>query len=382
MKFLLTILLLVLLTAGGAGAWLWVSVTQPYRNFPAEGVFVEVPRGASCRSVSRLLAQQGVVRSPLALQLYCRKHPRRRLQAGEYFFNAAVSGRDVFWTLASGKVFEKQFTVREGLTMFEIARELEAAGFVSAEAFLKAADDTSLIRDLAPGAQTLEGFLFPATYQFPRRPAAAAVTSAMVGKFKEQWARIVRGADPGKNGGSDPHGQPKAARVTPPPVESVVTLASLVERETPQADERPLVASVYDNRLGKRMLLQCDPTVIYALERVGNYSGKLTLADLRFDSPYNTYHYRGLPPGPIGNPGEGSLRAALAPAHTAYLYFVANTKGGHFFGKSLAEHNRNVQRYHRLLAGLPDVPEPAATPAHASKRHKHKAGSSPRSRGR
>jgi UPF0755 protein len=378
MKVLLTVLLLVLLAAAGAGAWLWVSVTQPYQNFPAEGVFVEVPHGASCRTVSRLLAREGVVRSALAFQFYCRRHPRRRLQAGEYFFDRAVSGRDVFWTLASGKVFEKPFVVREGLTMFEIARELESAGFVSAGAFLQAAQDPALIRDLAPGAQTLEGFLFPATYLFPRHPAATAVTSAMVGKFKEQWARIVPGgAASGKTGGSDPAGEDEAASV-----ESIVTLASLVERETPQPDERPLVASVYDNRLRKRMLLQCDPTVIYALERDGSYSGKLTLGDLRVDSPYNTYRNRGLPPGPIGNPGEAALRAALAPAHSDYLYFVANTHGGHFFGKTLAEHNRNVLRYHRLLAGLPDIPEPAVSKRHAPPRHKHRASNSSRSRGR
>jgi UPF0755 protein len=138
-----------------------------------------------------------------------------------------------------------------------------------------------------------------------------------------------------------------------------VTLASLVERETPKPDERPLVAGVFENRLHKGMPLQCDPTVIYALEQAGKYNGALTGKDLHYDSPYNTYEHGGLPPGPIGNPGEVALRAALAPAQTDYLYFVANTQGGHFFGATLAEHNKNVNRYHRLLQGLPADPPPA-----------------------
>jgi len=146
-----------------------------------------------------------------------------------------------------------------------------------------------------------------------------------------------------------------------------VTLASLVERETPNPDERPVVAGVYTNRLKKGMLLQCDPTVIYALEQVDEYKGSLTFRDLRYDSPYNTYIHSGLPPGPIGNPGEASLRAALEPAQTDYLYFVANTQGGHFFAATLAEHNLNVAKYHRLLNGQPaDPPASEAQHAHAA----------------
>lgn len=149
----------------------------------------------------------------------------------------------------------------------------------------------------------------------------------------------------------------------------MVTLASLVESETPKPDERPLVAGVYTNRLRKEMLLQCDPTVIYALKQMDKYNPPLTLKDLRYDSPYNTYVNRGLPPGPIGNPGESAIRAALAPAPTDFLYFVANTQGGHFFAATLAEHNKNVAKYHRLLNGEPA--DPPVTEAH----HSHAAGS-------
>ena len=214
-----------------------------------------------------------------------------------------------------------------------------------------------MIQDLAPHATSLEGFLYPATYNLPRHPAANELAAQMVTQFKNTWSRIAKSTAPDRS--MTPDGRPLV---------SVVTLASLVERETPKADERPLVAGVFENRLRLHVALQCDPTVVYALEREGQYHGKLTLQDLRVDSPYNTYAHPGLPPGPIGNPGEASLRAALQPADTGYLYFVANTQGGHFFSSTLAEHNRNVTKYHRLLAGLPaDPPEPEPVPA--SKKH-------------
>lgn len=352
MKILLSLLLIVVLAAGGAAAWCWYAVTQPYQGFAAEGVFVDVPHGASRRAVARLLEQNGVIRSRLAFEIYARRHPKRRLQAGEYFFNAATSGRDVFWKVAKGEVYSQPFTVREGETMFDIAHDLEVGKFMIADEFLKAASDPTMVRDIAPHAQTLEGFLYPATYNLPRHPPANELAAQMVTRFKNEWGRIAESAKSDKSMTAD--GKPMV---------SIVTLASLVERETPKPDERPLVAGVFENRLRLHMALQCDPTVVYALERVGQYNGTLTLNDLHFDSPYNTYENRGLPPGPIGNPGEVALRAALEPAHTDYLYFVANTQGGHFFGATLAEHNKNVQKYHRLLAGLPaDPPEEQAVP--------------------
>jgi UPF0755 protein len=371
MKIVSRLLIVALLAAAGAGAWLWVSLMRPYKGFPAEGVFVTVPRGASCRTVAGILQKNGVVSSALAFKLYCRRHPKRGLQAGEYFFDRELTGIDVFWLLASGRIYEKQFTVREGETIFEIARELEAGKFMSADEFLKAANDPAQIRGIAPQASSLEGFLYPATYHLPRHPVPANLTAAMTGRFKETWGRVAP-ASSALLPEDDESGRGSAT--------SVVTLASLVERETPLADERRVVAGVFENRLQKRMPLQCDPTVIYALEREGKYTGNLLLADLRIDSPYNTYRHSGLPPGPIGNPGEASLRAAIFPAVTDYLYFVANTRGGHFFSATLAEHNRNVQRYHRLMAGLPADPEPAP-PAPAPKKHprrKNKAKSASR----
>lgn len=348
MKKVLLLIVLVMLIAAGAGAWVWYCATHPYQGFGSEGVFVTVPHGASRRGVARLLERNGVVRSAFAFEIYARQHPKRTLEAGEYFFDKPLTGRDVFWKLAKGEVYEISFTVREGETLYDIAHDLEAGHFMSADDFVKAASDPMMVRNIDPHALTLEGYLFPATYQLPRHPLAVELTAKMVKKFKEEWARISpQMAD------SD-----KTRLASGYPIASIVTLASLVERETPKKEERPLVAGVFENRLRKDMMLQCDPTVIYALEQEGRYNGTLTGADLHVHSPYNTYEHTGLPPGPIGNPGEASLRAALQPAQTDYLYFVANTQGGHFFGATLAEHNRNVTKYRRLLAGLPADPPP------------------------
>jgi len=337
------------LAALGAAAWLWYAIERPYQGFAAQGVFIDLPRGASSRTAARLLKQNGVIRSALAFEVYARRHPRRRLQAGEYFFNHPISGHDVFWQIADGRVYQQPFTVREGETIFDIAQDLESEKLMTADEFMAAAQNPELIRDIAPRAKTLEGYLFPATYFLPRHPAPTDLTAEMVHKFKEEWQRIVPAESKNDKSGLE-HGRPVA---------SIVTLASLVERETPKPEERPLVAGAFENRLRKNIPLQCDPTVIYALELQGRYRGSLSGKDLHEDSPYNTYMHGGLPPGPIGNPGAIALRAALKPADTQFLYFVANTQGGHFFGATLKEHNQNVNRYHRLLAGLPADPPPS-----------------------
>lgn len=390
MKYLLILILVIVLAAGAYAVWMWYGITQPYQGFAKEGVFVDLPHGASPRYVAYLLKRNGVVRSKLAFEVYARRHPKRTLQAGEYFFDHAMTGREVFWKIAGGQIYEQAFTVREGETMFDIARDLQAGKFMPAGDFIFAASDPSLIRDFAPEAQTLEGFLFPATYELPRHPAASELTAEMVHKFKEEWKRIsfsdpngstASNGQASSNSRPSSNGQPRAnvQATSSAPASAAnnakrlqtVTLASLVERETPKPEERPMVASVFDNRLKKGMRLQCDPTVIYGMERMGQYKGTLTGKDLSFDSPYNTYEHGGLPPGPIGNPGEASLRAALHPAETSLLYFVANTQGGHFFSATLAEHNRNVVKYRRLLAGLPADPPPPPPPPPRSAKKRH-----------
>jgi len=357
LKILVALLLIVLLAAGAVVGYAWYCIEKSYGRIPAGGVCVTIPHGASRRAAARLLEHNGVIRNALAFEWYARRHPKRTLVAGDYLFDHASSGKEVFWKIAEGDVVVRPFTVREGETIFDIARDLEAAKYITADEFLKAAEDPSQIKNLFPEARTLEGFLFPATYNLPRTLSATDLTGMMVRKFREALER----AAPNAGNGGDPAVSLGAA----------VTLASLVERETPKPDERPLVAGVFTNRLKKNMPLQCDPTVIYALQMDDEYTGTLTLRDLHLNSPYNTYRTKGLPPGPIGNPSEVALVAALHPAETDYLYFVANTQGGHFFASTLAEHNQNVAKYHRLLKGEPaDPPEAEPHPTIASVKHR------------
>jgi UPF0755 protein len=344
-RFILLFIALAVLISAALAGFMWYSIEKPFGNIPPDGIFVDIPHGASQRAVARLLQRNGVIRSALAFDVYARRHPKRTLQAGEYFFDHSLSGKDAFWKLANGEVYQQPFTVKEGETIFDIARDLQEAKYMKADEFLKAARDARQILDIAPNAKTLEGFLFPATYNLPRNATATELTTMMVHKFREALQELA----------PDRANASANANVTIEPADllHVVTLASLVERETPRPQERPLVSGVFTNRLQKGMLLQCDPTVIYALEQVGKYDGTLTLKDLRYDSAYNTYMFAGLPPGPIGNPSAESLKAAFHPAQTDYLYFVANTQGGHFFAATLAEHNQNVVKYHQLLKHPP-----------------------------
>jgi UPF0755 protein len=324
---------IILVALLGVAGWVAYSLYAPYQNFQASGVFVDIPKGASERLISHLLAQHGVVRSEYAFDALCRYRSHRTLEAGEYYFDHPQTAFAVFDTLAEGRVFEISVTVPEGFNTFQIADLLESKGLTTRNAFMTAAADPAPIREFAPDAPSVEGFLFPATYQFPRHVTPEKIIGAMTDHFRTEWSMLTS-ADPLDDGRT--------------PLQ-VVTLASLVESETPKFDERPIIAGVFLNRLRKRIALDCDPTVVYALEKKGAYRGTLTLPDLRVDSPYNTYRYPGLPPGPITNPGETSLRAALHPATIDFFYFVADTEGGHLFARTLAEHNRNVARYHKLL---------------------------------
>jgi UPF0755 protein len=323
------VLLFFLLLAILGTAYLFLAVYRPYQGFPSGGVYVDIPHGASLRAIARLLDEDGVVRSRWAFEVLCRARKQRTLEAGEYFFDHPVTAVDVYDAIANGRVFVKEFVVPEGFTMFDIAALAESEGFLSREDFLAASRDPSPIRDIAPDAPSLEGFLFPATYEFPRHVSGKDLTGVMVKRFRQVWSTLPAAT----------HGNPR----------EVVTLASLVERETPRPEERPHVAGVFENRLRIGQPLQCDPTVTYALMLAGIYNAKLDGGDLHFSSPYNTYQNKGLPPGPIANPGEAALRAALDPPPTEDFYFVANTEGGHFFSKTLQEHNENVARYRYLL---------------------------------
>jgi UPF0755 protein len=341
--------LLALLAIAGLGAgagWLDSQISRSYRGQRPDKVFVDIPRGTSRWGVAGILRNNDVIRNRLAFALFSDWHFRRPLQAGEYLFDRPLDSRETFWKISRGQIFVHIVTIPEGWTMYDIANQLQNQGICSRADFLAAVHDTSLVTDLAPKAHNLEGFLFPSTYQFTRRTTCEQVAATMVRHFRTVWEMLHLAAP-----------QKPPDDLNP---ENFVTLASLIERETPRPDERPLVAGVFYNRLHRGYPLQCDPTVQYALLVQGHPVANVRPADLRVDSPYNTYEHRGLPPGPIANPGEESLRAALYPVPTDYLYFVANDKGGHFFSRSLDEHNRNVARLRRILSREASQSDPAS----------------------
>jgi UPF0755 protein len=324
---------LFLVVMGGAAAYsIYARVSEPFRGFEGEEQFVEIPSGAGSRAIGERLVAAGVVRDDLAfrLALYLSRQGRH-LKAGEYRFDRAMSPAEVIAKLARGDVYVVHITFPEGLTIAEMAKIYEAHGLGPASAFVNAARDTTAIRDLDPRAKDLEGYLFPETYPVARKADASKLVQQMVAAFVRALPADV--TSPSIDGGETGS------------VRRVVTLASIVEKETAKAEERPLVAAVYTNRLRMGMPLQCDPTVIYALVRAGRYDGNLHKTDLSFDSPYNTYRYPGLPPGPIASPGRASIEAAAHPAPAEYLYFVSRNDGSHEFARTLEEHNRNVQKF-------------------------------------
>lgn len=329
-KWLVRLALLAVLVAaaaGGAAWWLRAQATTPFRAFDGEAVFVDVPPGTGPRSIGARLVAAGVVRDDLTFRVALWLTGRARdLKAGEYRFDAARSAVEVVTTLADGAIYTRPVTFREGLTIGEMADVYAASGLGSRDAFIAAAADASLIRDLDPAATDLEGYLFPDTYPVPRQTPAATLVAQMVRGFRAALTPdlIARAAADGLS------------------VRQVVTLAALVEKETAQDAERPIVAAVYRNRHSIGMGMQADPTVIFALQRAGKWDGNLSRADLQFDSPYNTYRYGGLPPGPIAAPGRRALEAVVSPATVDYLYFVSRNDGTHVFATTLAEHNRNV----------------------------------------
>jgi len=341
----LGLLALLAIAALGAGAgWLDSQLDKPYRGHRPEAVFVDIPHGTSRWRIAGILARNDIIRNRLAFLMFSEWHFRAPMQAGEYLVDRPMNSREVFWKIAKGQIFVHTVIIPEGWTMYDIADELARQGICGRDEFLTAAHQTSLISDIAPQVQSLEGFLFPSTYEFTRHTTCEQVAKRMVQNFHAVWQSIAGGSQ----------GFPQGLTAM-----QVVSMASLVERETPNPNERPLVAGVFYNRLRLGDPLQCDPTVQYALQLNGRSERNIRPPDLRFDSPYNTYEHRGLPPGPIANPGEASLRAAMFPTPTDYLYFVANAQGGHSFSRTLAEHNKNVAHLRHVLAGEgPGDPHP------------------------
>ena len=329
-RILLLLVLAGILIAAGVGGWFYVDSGRPYKGFEGSEQFVEIPPGTGPAAIGRRLVDAGVVRDELRFRIALwRSGQARRLQAGEYRFEGPVSPREAIDRIARGDVFLRAITFPEGLTIRQMSEIYGRSGFGQAADFVRAAGNPEPIRDIDPAAGDLEGYLFPNTYSLPRSTTAEGLVQRMVTAFRDALtADLVEQA---------------AARGLS--VRELVTLASLVEKETAKPEERTIVAGVYSNRLRIGMGMQCDPTVIYALERAGLYDGNLTRANLRFDSPYNTYRYAGLPPGPIAAPGRAALAAAANPADVPYIYFVSRNDGSHVFATTLDEHNRNVHEY-------------------------------------
>jgi UPF0755 protein len=333
------ILWLFLIAALGAAGWLAWALLMPVA--PSGQTFVLLRPGYSTRHIAAELKAAGVIRSQRAFILWHYYHRGRTLKAGEYLFDKPGNIIDIQKRLRRGDVYFHTVVVPEGYTIFDVARAVEAAGLGSANDFLKVArSETSLVADIDPQAHSLEGYLFPETYQFSRMMSMQEMAAAMIRQF-----RLVAGQI-----GLTSSASPDAA--TPGySVHEVVTMASIVERETAVPEERPMVASVYYNRLEKRIALDADPSIIYAEQLAGTYQGALHHADMQFASAYNTYRHAGLPPGPIANPGRSALEAAMHPAHSDYYYFVADAQGHHRFAHTMEEHNKNVAAYRKAMRG-------------------------------
>lgn len=314
----------------GTGWFFWRALRTPYKGYAEPKTRIEVRRGERTAVILQHLQRKGLLRDEWIPLVYMKLlRGRDSLKAGVYEFDQPLSPVEVIEKLVRGDVVLKTITVREGLDRFAIAKLFADEGLGTEKEWDTAARDADLIRDLAPEAESLEGYLFPDTYKFDPGTPASTIVKAMVANFRKHWGNEIALITSGLN------------------AHQTVTLASIVETEAQLPKERPVVASVYINRVHRRMLLGADPTVIYALKLAGRWDGNIRKADLQIDSPYNTYRKPGLPPGPIANPGLASLRAAAAPATTPYLYFVARNDGSHVFSTSNEEHNRNVEKYQR-----------------------------------
>jgi UPF0755 protein len=323
--FLVFLVFLVLLLTAGAAGWL---VLAPYG--PSTETFVHIAPGSSTIRIGSQLESSGIVRNRYAFDVL-RWTLHGKLKAGTYRFDQPTPAIEVYDRIARGDVYTIALTIPEGANIFDIATRVQQLGLGSREEFLgAAASQTALIADLDPNAKSLEGYLFPDTYKFSPPVSPAQMVATMVRRFRAVAAQVGLNQN----------------------VHQVVTLASLVERETAVEAERPLVASVFQNRLSKSMPLMADPSVIYGLELEGRWRGTIYKSDLENDTAYNDYRHVGLPPGPIANPGIPSLRAALHPADSDYLYFVAagdNPQGHSLFSATLGEHIRNVAGYRKAM---------------------------------
>jgi UPF0755 protein len=323
------ILTLFLAAVLAAAAWLAYGLLLP-TGPKGEEKFVLLRPGSSARHIALTLKNAGVIRSVPAFLAWHYWRGLPPLKAGEYKFDHPAGAREVYARIVAGDIYVHTVVIPEGYNIFDIANAVQAGGLGSRQDFLAVArSDVGLISDLDPKAPSLEGYLFPDTYEFTRTQSLHDMAATMVKRFRQASRQLGLTTD----------------------FHRVVTMASIVEKETAVPSERPLVASVFYNRLSRKIVLATDPTVIYAALLAGRYDGMIRQSNLQFDSPYNTYKHAGLPPGPICNPGRDSLRAAMQPASSDFLYFVSDNNGHHRFARTMEEHSRNVAAYRRALAG-------------------------------
>ncbi len=326
--FGLTIYVVLRLVTGA----LVVVLETPYSANGAVVTDVTIEPGQSAGEIGLTLQEKGLIRSARSLRLWMRWNGTAgAIHAGRYRFEGAASIREVAARIVEGRVLLSEITVIEGFTRWQVSEVLSQAGFGSYEEAWEATGNAALVSDLDAEAKDLEGYLFPDTYYVSRQMKPAAIVEMMVDRFRRVWMEptVVQAEKAGLS------------------VRDAVIIASLIEAETGKPDERALVSGVYHNRLERRMLLQCDPTLLYALRLEGRTDRNIKRSDFDNESPYNTYQFVGLPPGPVGNPGAASIVAALYPAETDFLYFVGRNDGSHAFSRTLQEHNANVSRYQR-----------------------------------
>jgi UPF0755 protein len=318
------------------GIFVFYRLQHPVRPpGPASNVTVFFPPGTPTSQIFRRLAEEHVLGNALLSEMYFRIYRAGTpLQAGEYRFDRPTPIDDVITRMSRGDVVRYTIVVTEGLTADETFELFWKQGLGTRESFRRALLMTDLLPGLAQGSPDLEGFLFPETYSVTRSHSARRIVERMVAEFRRRFTAEMRQ-------------RARALGLTP---RQAVTLASIVEKESGLVREGPLIASVYLNRLRHGMRLQADPTVVYALKRDGRWAGMVHRSDYAYESPYNTYLVDGLPPGPICNPGFKALKAAVLPARTDYLYFVANESGGHTFSKTFEEHLQAIAAVHRLRA--------------------------------
>ena len=319
----------VLLITGICLIFLWNVMhfaETPY-NLSGKNQTFTINRGENLLKISKNLFHEKLIKSSTMFTLMVRfKHQAGKLQAGEFVISAAMPPEEILNIFVSGRVKLYKLVIPEGLNIEETAAIVERDGFGPKENFIMLARDKKFAKSLGINSDSLEGYLFPETYFFPKNTSQKKIIIQMVKEFNRVFTLKWR----------------KRAKALGFSVHDIVTLASIIEKETGNADERPVVSSVFHNRLKRNIPLESDPTVIYGIK---NFNGNITKKDLNTKTPYNTYRMRGLPHGPIANPGKLSLKAALFPADTNYLFFVSKNNSTHKFSKTIKEHNMAVRKY-------------------------------------